>query len=105
MKKTATILATILTGAVLGLSAGNALADGRGHDHDRWEHRHHDHGWKHGHDRYYYYDRGPVVYAPAYFASPPPPVIYRPAPAYYGYRPEPAITIGVGIPPIVIPLR
>ena len=105
MKKTTTILAAALAGTLLCLAGSPAYAHGRDHDDDRWEHRH-DRGWKHGHDRYYYYDRGPVVYAPTYYAPPPPPVVYRPAPVYYGgYRPEPAITIGVGIPPIVIPLR
>lgn len=104
MKKSASLITAAIVGTLLSLAGTSALAHGRDHDRGGWEQRHHDHGWKHGHDRYYY-ERGPVVYAPAYYAPPPPPpVVYQPA--YYGYRPAaPAITIGVGIPPIVIPLR
>lgn len=103
MKKITAIVAAALAGPLL-LSGTTAFAGGHGHGrHDR----HYDHHeWKHHHHHHRHYDRGPAVfYTPGYYAPPPPPVVYRPAPAYYGYPPEPAITIGVGIPPIVIPLR
>ena len=102
MKNLSKILAATLTAAVLALSAGAALADGRGHER----------GWgKHHHQRYYeghkhHHHRGPVVYAPHYapapvYYAPPPPLVYQPN--YYVPRPAPALTIGIS--PIVIPLR
>ena len=106
MKKHTTALVATLAGAFLFLSGSSAFADGRDHDRGRdWERSHYDNrDW--GHDRHHHhYDRGPaVVYATPYYAPPPPPVIYQPA-YYGGYRPAPAVTIGIGLPPIVIPFR
>ncbi len=106
-KASPTLARFLLTSAVaLGLaaSAGSALADPHGHrgwddDWGRYEYRPHHH--------HPYYRPAPVVvyppYAAPYYAPPPPRVVYEPT---YYYPPRPAgVTIGVNVPPIVIPLR
>lgn len=118
MKTTGKWLAA-LAGALLLLSTGAAHAD-RDHWRDRahreWRHPdkyHHDHRrWDPpGHRRDYRddrdYGRRPIVIREHYIT---PRYIdrdiyhyYPPAPRYY--RRDPAITIGVDVPPIVIPLR
>ena len=113
----------LLSKTSLGLIAalaGLALAPAASaHDRD-WDHDHdrgHGHGWGHyKHERYWggygwaprpvyvrerVYAPAPVVVERAYY--PPPAPVYYAQPAYYPARP--AITIGVNIPPIVIPLR
>ena len=104
MKNFAKIIAAVLTGALLSLSASTAFADGRGKGHDGDRYRYENRGGKYKHHHHY---RGPVVYAPArYYAPAPvyyaaPRVVYQPD--YYVPRVAPAITIGLS--PIVIPLR
>lgn len=83
----------------LALLAVPAVAHENGHHWERHSHDHQGH-WKHRGPGYRY-DQPMVIYRPYY--APPPAVVYQPA--YYGYRTEPVITIGVGLPPIVIPLR
>lgn len=97
------LFAAMFAGANSAWAHGDGHGHGHGHGHwdHRWGHdgwRHHHHGW-HGH--------GPVVvreYRSYYYAPPPAPVYYEPAPVYY-YPSRPAVTIGVSVPPIVIPLR
>lgn len=106
MKMQKTLFAGLLTGTLLALGTAPVFAHDRDYDGDRWEHhhRHHDHrgwGWGYGY-RPAYVPAPPVVYEQAYVA-PPPRVVYREA--YPVYRSEPAITVGIGLPPIVIPLR
>ncbi|MBK7901279.1 MAG: hypothetical protein KA603_08650 [Azonexus sp.] len=112
----AALIAALLTVGALPASAFAHERGWRDHDHhDRHDrhgrqHRHHGHDrpWHHAHRPAWAYE-APVVYSPAYvspqpvYMAPPPPVVYRPA--YPVYRSEPAITIGIGIPPLVIPLR
>ena len=102
MKNLSKILAATLTAALLALSAGTALADGRGHE--RGWGKPYPERYYHGHKHHHH--RGPVVYAPYYgpapvYYAPPPPLVYEPN--YYVPRPAPALTIGIS--PIVIPLR
>lgn len=109
MKKTASYLAAAFVGAALLAPVASAEAHDRGERHE-WRH---DNGWHHGHHKHHHhhhrhqsnvhYGSSTVIYQQPYYVAPPPPVVYRPA--YYGYGPEPAVTIGVSIPPLVIPLR
>ena len=114
------LLAAILAGGAM-LAATPALAD-RDHwrDDDR-EWRGHDHGHRHGHYRKFrdeervvirerVIERRPIVREYRYYERPV--ELYAPAPVYapvYAaprvYSRSPAITIGVDIPPLVIPLR
>lgn len=118
MKTPIRTLLTTLAAATLLFSAGTASADrGRGGDRDDWarqEWRDHDHRhdwrhakrhWKHHrhHDHWDDY-RAPVVVRER--------VVIREQPIYRDYRPrpsygyaDPAVVIGVSIPPLVIPLR
>ena len=110
-----------LAGALLLLSGGVAHADRdhwRDRDHREWRQpdRHHDHRrWDPpGHRRDYRdyrdyrgYDDRPIVIrerhiAPRYIDRD---LYYYPAPPPRYYRRDPAITRGVDVPPIVIPLR
>lgn len=65
---------------------------------------------KHKHAKTVVIKRAPVhrtviVRERHYHAYPPPRYVYEPAPVYRGYARDPAIVIGVDIPPIVIPIR
>lgn len=109
MTKTASFLAATLVGATLLVPAADAFAGHRdwNEEHREW---HQDNEWRHHrprHHHHHHYQRPYVVYEQSYYvpAPPPPPVVYRPSyysPAYYS---DPAVTIGVSIPPLVIPLR
>lgn len=107
----------LLCAGLLGIAALGAAGQASAHD---WDHRHgHEHwqpapppppGWRHEGWRGgpHYYRQGwypapvvverPVVYRErSYYYAPPPPPRY--------YAPPPGITIGVSVPPIVIPFR
>ncbi|HRP95990.1 MAG TPA: hypothetical protein PL143_07040 [Rhodocyclaceae bacterium] len=90
--------------------------------HDRRDWREHRRDWrddrrgharghfKHKHAKTVVITRPPVhrtvvVREHHYHAYPPPHYVYQPAPVYRGYARDPAIVIGVDIPPIVIPIR
>lgn len=97
--KLRTLAAALLCGA-LTLGAGAAHAD-----RDHW--RHPGKGWKHHHHHYHpdtvIRERVIIRERPRYYER-----HYYPAPAYYPapvYRRDPAVVIGVQIPPLVIPLR
>jgi hypothetical protein len=100
-----TLIAAALTGTAL-FTALPALAhdggwdryDDRGHGH--WRHHHH-----HRHHRHYVeYDRVVVRERPVYrsYYAPAAPVYYAPPPVRYA---DPAVVVGVSLPPVVIPLR
>ncbi len=101
------LVAAVASAALLGTAVP---ADAR-HDHRDWRHGYSD--WRHvppGHARHYKHPKKVVVKAPPrrpavvhHHYHAPPPAYYRPAPVYYSR--DPAIVIGVSIPPIVIPIR
>jgi hypothetical protein len=111
-----TLIAAALTGTAL-FTALPASADGRDWDrHDRHEWRDgrgHDRHWRHGHRHYVPHDRVVIrerpVYRNYYYEAPvryyAPPVSYYEPPVRYRYARDPAIVVGVNIPPLVIPLR
>ena len=102
--KTATRLLLTAT-AALGLltAAGTALADHDHHGRRGWDGDRDRYEYRHPHYRPPYYGPAPVVVYPPYYAPPPPRVVY--GPTYY-YPPQPAgVSIGVNVPPIVIPFR
>ncbi len=91
------------------VSAHDRDWDDHGHNHGRG------HGWGH-HERHWDAYRPaprPVVVRERIYAPPRPVIIEhayypQPAPVYYErpyYASRPAVTIGINIPPIVIPLR
>lgn len=95
----ALVLTLLCTGL---LAAGSAQAHGnRGHAGPEYRGHHYGHPHRHGHG-----------HGPRMFHAPPPyaaygiaPYPYRaPVPVYRSYR-EPAVVIGVDIPPLVFPLR
>lgn len=115
------ILVALLCGSVLAMGSTLAQADDRGprgkawghskhHHHKHYKHKKHD---RHGRDHRYrdqrtvYRERVIVREAPRYYRTPAPVVnnYYYPAPRSYAYSRDPAIVIGVDIPPVVIPLR
>jgi hypothetical protein len=110
------LLSKTSVGLITALLAGLAIAPAASaHDRD-WDRDGYGHGRGHGwghykHERYwdgYRWAPRTVVVREGYYAPPPPPVVYYPpAPVYYAqsYPARPAITIGVDIPPIIIPLR
>ena len=94
---TRSLLAALLGALTLG-AASSALADG-----DRyWKrgHGHHKHWHRHGRDVV-------VIREPRYFYREPVVVVREPAVVYrepvYVYPRRPALTIGLDIPPLVIP--
>ncbi|WP_341676889.1 hypothetical protein [Niveibacterium sp. SC-1] len=105
----------ILCASLLGIAALGAAGQALAHDRDYgYDHHRHEHWrpappppprWGHGP---HYYREGwypapvvierPVVYRErSYYYAPPPPPRY--------YAPPPGITIGVSVPPIIIPFR
>lgn len=79
---------------------GEWRGDHRGHGgghHKHWRHHHHGH----------YVDRVVIrerpVYRDYYYEAPV--RYYAPPPVRYGYPRDPAIVIGLDVPPLVIPLR
>ena len=107
-----TLIAAALTGTAL-FTALPASADGRDWDrHDRreWRDDHrgrdsHQH-WRHHHHRHYVpYDRVVIRERPVYrnYYYEEPVRYYAPPPVRYSR--DPAIVVGVDIPPLVIPLR
>lgn len=123
-----TLLAAILAGGALVTALpAHADRDGWRDNHREWrdDDRGHRHGHGHGHYKRFrdrervvirerYIERRPVVREYSYYERPV--EFYAPAPVYapvpipmYGpprvYSRSPAITIGVDIPPLVIPLR
>ncbi|MDY0014316.1 MAG: hypothetical protein RBS40_15685 [Rhodocyclaceae bacterium] len=109
-KRINTLIAAALAGFAF-LTALPASADGRGWDrHERFEHRQWRDGpprgyaWgphRHWRDDRYYVGRERVVIRerPVYRDY------YYEAPVRYRYARDPAIVIGLDIPPLVIPLR
>ena len=103
------LIAAALAGTAL-FTALPASADRGDWDRGEWrEHRghggHHKH-WGHHHHRHYIERERVViherpVYRDYYY---PAPTYYAPPPARY-YRRDPAIVVGVDIPPLVFPLR
>lgn len=109
MNKLRPLLAAALIGGTFAL-AGPAFAHGDRHDRGPgWgEHRHHH---KHHHRQHHHrHGRDTVYYGAPVVIQQPPPVImprtvyYEPA-YYYPPRRDPALVIGVDIPPLVVPLR
>lgn len=107
----AAALATTALFTALPASADNDRWDR--HDRGEWrdDHPGRGHGW--GHHRYWgprYEERVVIrerpVYRDYYYPAPvyPAPVYYAPPPVRY-YPRNPAIVIGVDVPPLVIPLR
>lgn len=103
--KSKALLAALLCGGLL-VGATAAEAHGGRYDGGHWSHP--GKGW--GHQRHHF--RGPdtivrerviVRERPRYYYDRE--VYYAPAPVYRHYRAEPAVVIGVQIPPLVIPLR
>lgn len=103
-----TFMVTLLCGGLLA-GAGAAEARGDRYDDDRHYGRHPGHNWKH--HRHHHYHGGPETVVrerviirerPRYYDRE---TYYDYAPAYRPYRPDPAVVIGVQIPPLVIPLR
>lgn len=110
------LIAAALAGtALLTALPASAGGDWDRDDHHEWRGGPPGHGWGHHHHGHwgprYYEERivvreRPVYYpAPVYYAPPPAPVYYAPAPAPRYYPRNPAIVVGVDIPPLVIPLR
>lgn len=98
-------LFAVAAGALALTAATGAYAHGDD-DHWRgrgWGHHKHHHDWRDDHRRYY---DGPTVIRERVIVHDEPVVIA--APRYYEpryYRRDPAVVIGVDIPPLVIPLR
>lgn len=109
-----TLLAATLAGAALftalPASAGGDHWDrGDGHDRGEWRDGPRGHGWghhKHWGPRYIERERVVIqerpVYRDYYYEAPV--RYYAPPPVRY-YRRDPAIVIGLDVPPLVIPLR
>lgn len=110
------LLAALVAGSAM-LTALPAHADRgdrewRGHDRDWRDHdRGHRHGhykkhWKHDHERVVIreriVERRPVVREYHYYERERPSYYVPPAPVYSR---DPAVVIGVSVPPIVIPIR
>lgn len=104
--------ALLCGGLLLAGSAAEARGDrdhrGRGWDDRRHEHRHHDrhHFRGYGDSRTVIRERVVIREAPRRYREREVREYHytQPYPSY-GYRGAPAIVIGIGIPPIVIPLR
>lgn len=102
MMKYRPLLAAALFGALTFGIATPSLAHGdryeppgHGWGHHKHHHKHRHHHHRHGRDVVYY--GAPVmVPQPAYYPAPYP---------YYPVRRDPAVVIGVDVPPLVIPLR
>lgn len=97
MKTRIRITLTAVLGALALAASTGALA------HDRGRHDgHRGHGW--GHVRHHYahhhYHRHQVIRERVIVRQPPP--VYYERRAYYA---QPAIVIGVDLPPLVVPLR
>ncbi len=109
------VFLALLCGSALAMSGGVAQADDdRGHRGKAWGHSKHDrkhHARKHGHRHWgkhtVYRERVIVREAPRYVRAPRPVVHkhYYSSPRPYAHSRDPAILIGVHIPPVVIPLR
>lgn len=101
-KLTTTLLAVALGAAAMSVTVPASARD----NDDRWEHRGHGRGHaKHGNQHYY----GREVIHERVIVQQPPHVVYE-RQGYYGppahyYRRDPAIVIGVDVPPLVIPLH
>lgn len=108
------LIAAALTGtALFAALPATALADWDRHDRREWRDDHrgrghgHDRHWRHHHHRHYVpYDRVVIRERPVYrnYYYEEPVRYYAPPPTRY-YRRDPAIVVGVDIPPLVIPLR
>ena len=113
-----TSVKALLAAALAGTALFTALPASAG---GGWDHGGYQDEWRggpppgRGHHKHwgprYYEERvivreRPVYYpAPTYYAPPPAPVYYAPAPVPRYYPRNPAIVVGVDIPPLVIPLR
>lgn len=101
------LLAATLAGAALFTALPASADDDRWDRRDRHEwrddHRGHGHGgghhkhWRHHH--HHHVDRVVIREQPVYRDY------YYEAPVRYGYARNPAIVIGLDVPPLVIPLR
>jgi len=102
------LVAALLCGSLL---AGATAAEARGdRDDRRWDRHEYKHHHKHRHDRGWderriYRERVIVHRAPPRYRETVVHHYYEPSYRPYRYSGAPAITIGVDIPPLVIPLR
>lgn len=99
-KFTRTLLAAVFGAVAMSVTAG---ASAHGGDHREYR----GHGWGH-HKHWQHRHHHPGLIRERIIIRQPPPVYYEPrvyydAPPYY-QRHNPAIVIGVDIPPVVIPL-
>ncbi|QDF95854.1 hypothetical protein CJ010_04470 [Azoarcus sp. DD4] len=105
-QKVKALIATLLCGGLL-IGGNVANAHGDRYDDDRRHWRHPGKGW--GHHKHHFHGPDTVVRErviirerPRYYDRD---VYYDARPAYRAYRHDPAVVIGVQIPPLVIPLR